>query len=136
MLEPRNISLCLRLALSLNSTLFISRIDIIVHLFMLDIVCVLTLVLNQESYWSTSTLSLEKSWGEVLWIHTDENMYSRWKQDRRGVETLMQTRSKLLDSTKIYLRKKFERGDRERIEIDKSIRASHYKLTLIRTSHY
>ena len=36
--------------LSLNSTLFISRIAIIVHLFMLDIVCVLTLVLNQESY--------------------------------------------------------------------------------------
>jgi len=25
---------------------------------MLDIVCVLTLVFNQESYWSTSTLSL------------------------------------------------------------------------------
>jgi len=28
---------------------------------MLDIICVLTLVMNQESYCSTSTLSLEES---------------------------------------------------------------------------
>ena len=38
--------------LSLNSTLFISYIAAIVYLYMLDIVCVLILVLIQESYWS------------------------------------------------------------------------------------
>ena len=36
--------------LSLNSTLFISCLTTIVNLYVLDIVCVLTLVLNQESY--------------------------------------------------------------------------------------
>ena len=36
------------------------------YLYMFDIVCVLTLVFNQESYWSTSSPSLEESWGEVL----------------------------------------------------------------------
>ena len=36
--------------LSLNSTLFISRIATIVYLYLLDIVCVLTIVLIQESY--------------------------------------------------------------------------------------
>ena len=41
-LEPRNISLFLRLAISLNSTLIISRIAIIVRPYILDIV--LTLV--------------------------------------------------------------------------------------------
>ena len=35
---------------SLNSTIFISYIAIIVYLYMLDITCVLTLVLIQESY--------------------------------------------------------------------------------------
>jgi len=35
---------------SLNSTLFISRIAITVHLFILDVVRALTLILNPESY--------------------------------------------------------------------------------------
>ena len=58
--------LILRLAISLNSTLFISCIAIIVHLYMLDIAIVHTLVLIQESYWSTSTFIKEESCGEVL----------------------------------------------------------------------
>jgi len=37
---------------------------------MLDIVYVPTLVFNQERYWSTSTLSLEESWGEVIELFT------------------------------------------------------------------
>ena len=45
-----NISFYLRLAISLNSTIYMSRITIIVYLFILDIICVLTLVLNQEIY--------------------------------------------------------------------------------------
>ena len=36
------------------------------HTHMLDIVIMHTFVLNQESYWSTSTLNWEESWGEVL----------------------------------------------------------------------
>ena len=36
------------------------------YLYMLDIVCVLTLVFNQESYWRFSTHNLEESWGDVL----------------------------------------------------------------------
>ena len=35
------------------------------YAYMLDIVCVLTLVFNQESYWSTSTHNLKELWGEV-----------------------------------------------------------------------
>ena len=42
--------------ISLNSTLVLSFIAIIVHTYMLDIVYVLTLILIQESYRSTSTL--------------------------------------------------------------------------------
>jgi len=38
----------------------------LVNLFMLNIVYVLTLVLNQESYWSTSTLNQEESCREIL----------------------------------------------------------------------
>ena len=46
-LEPQNISLCLCLDLSLS---FISCIALFDHIHMLDIVCVLTLVFNQESF--------------------------------------------------------------------------------------
>jgi len=48
--QPRNISLRLRLAISLNSTPVISCIVIIIHTYMLDIVYMLTPVLYQESY--------------------------------------------------------------------------------------
>jgi len=34
--------------------------------YMLDIICVLILAFNQESYRSTSTHNLEESWGKVL----------------------------------------------------------------------
>ena len=46
-------------SLSWNSTLFISYIAIIFHLYMLGIILLFTLVLIQESYWSTSTLIKE-----------------------------------------------------------------------------
>ena len=42
-------------------------------LYMLDIVFVLTLVYNQESYSSTSTLSLEESWGESTEYFTENS---------------------------------------------------------------
>ena len=35
------------------------------YLYMLDIACVFTLVLNQEGYWSISNHNLEESWGEI-----------------------------------------------------------------------
>ena len=43
------------------------------YLHMLDIICVLTFIFNQESYWSTSTLSLEESLGEVLEPFTENS---------------------------------------------------------------
>ena len=63
-LEPRNKSPEFAVThLSLNSLVFISYMLIIFVLiyYMLDIVFVLTLVFKQESYNSTSTLSLEES---------------------------------------------------------------------------
>ena len=48
-LEPRNISLYLRLIYFLLP-LFISCIDLLAYIHMLDIICVPTLVLNQESF--------------------------------------------------------------------------------------
>ena len=42
--------LAFAISLSLNSTLVISYIEIIVHTYMLDIVYMLTLILYQESY--------------------------------------------------------------------------------------
>ena len=51
--------------LSLNSLLFISCIALLAYIHILDIVCAAILVLNQESFSSSSTLSLEKSRGVV-----------------------------------------------------------------------
>ena len=46
------------------------------YLFILDIVYIFILVFNQESYWSTSTLSLEESRGEVLEPFTGIRLHS------------------------------------------------------------
>ena len=50
--EPRNISWCLRLDLSLSTlySLYILHCYSYSFLYMLDIACVLTLVFNQEGY--------------------------------------------------------------------------------------
>ena len=48
--EPRNISSCLYLDLFSQLSTFISYIVILAHTYMLDIIYVLTLVMNQESY--------------------------------------------------------------------------------------
>jgi len=53
------------LCLSTLYSLYILHCYYCSYLYMLDIVCVLKLVFNQESYWNTSTHNLEKSWGEV-----------------------------------------------------------------------
>ena len=50
---------------SLNLSLFNCIIFYCSYVYMLNIVYVFTLVFNQESYWSTSTLNLEESWGEI-----------------------------------------------------------------------
>ena len=67
-LEPQNISLCLWLVifLYLSTLSYILRCHYCSYIYILDIVCVLTLVFDQEIYWSNSTLSLEESWEEVL----------------------------------------------------------------------
>ena len=50
-LERRNISLCLRLDLfSQLSSLYLALLLLFIFIYMLDIVCMPTLVFNQESY--------------------------------------------------------------------------------------
>ena len=52
---------------SLNSlSLYLALLFIAHIIYMLDIICVPTLVFNRESFYSTSTLSLEESRGVVL----------------------------------------------------------------------
>ena len=51
-LEPRNISWCAFDLLSLNShlSIYLALLLLFIFIYMLDIVCVLILVFNQESY--------------------------------------------------------------------------------------